>query len=230
MVTSQSPSTLLLLVGSTNPHKVEEIDSILGGIVLSDGRSVQVISSSQLPPGPKVDEPGSSFGENARIKAMEYSRRAATLPSTSRPEWVLADDSGLSVDALGGAPGVWSARFAGPDATDEANNKKLLRELAGVPQKKRGARFICALSLVGVPGTQSGTPEEILRAEGACRGEILLEERGTGGFGYDPLFFVPPLGRSYAEISQEEKNAISHRGEALRRLRSCLESLVLRKA
>jgi XTP/dITP diphosphohydrolase len=150
-------------------------------------------------PAPK--ENGSTFEENAVLKALYYSRFT--------PELVLADDSGLSVDALNGRPGVLSARYAGPEATDEENNNLLLRDLA--PNAHREARFICVLALA--------RQLQLLRTEhGVVEGRILLAPRGCNGFGYDPLFWYPPLGRSFGELSPEEKFAVSHRGNAMRAL------------
>ncbi|MDP9171733.1 MAG: RdgB/HAM1 family non-canonical purine NTP pyrophosphatase [Acidobacteriota bacterium] len=147
------------------------------------------------------EETGATFEENARIKALYYSRFA--------PGPVFADDSGLEVDALGGAPGVYSARFAGPDADDLANNQLLLKRLEN--ETRRTARFVCVIALAeagAVRGTFQGTVE----------GEILHEPRGPAGFGYDPLFFYPPYNLSFGEATDEGKFAVSHRGNALRAL------------
>jgi len=152
---------------------------------------------------PEIVENGRTFEENARIKAD------ALYEWTKLP--VLADDSGLEVDALGGEPGVYSARYAGEGATDDANNAKLLAALQGVPEERRQARFRCVLVLKLDQNRQ-------LVAEGTCEGIILKEPRGAGGFGYDPLFYIPSLGKTMAELSPEEKNRISHRGTALRNL------------
>lgn len=220
----------LLIVGTGNRHKVEEIAAALAGFPLEEERPLRVegvamLPAAMFPAGPDLEESGRTFLENARIKARTYALRAAMLPPGQRPRWVLADDSGLSVDALGGEPGVRSARYAGPGATDRANNQKLLAALAGVPRERRGAEFVCALSLVEVPASPRGPAEEVLTAEGRCRGEILLEERGSGGFGYDPLFLVPALERTFAQITREEKTELSHRGRALKALRTQLGSL-----
>ncbi|MBV9405661.1 MAG: RdgB/HAM1 family non-canonical purine NTP pyrophosphatase [Acidobacteriaceae bacterium] len=145
------------------------------------------------------EEIGATFEENSSAKALYYSRFTA--------EPVLADDSGLAVDALNGAPGIYSARYAGPEATDEDNNNLLLRDLG--PEAQRHARFVCVLALA-----QSG--RILTSARGVIEGEILLEPRGSGGFGYDPLFFYEPLGRTFAELTPEEKCQVSHRGRALR--------------
>ena len=146
-------------------------------------------------------ETGSTFLENARIKAK------AAMKATGMPS--LADDSGLCVDALGGAPGVYSADYGGPAAPPSEKNELLLREMAGKPDRK--ARFICQLVLLYPDG------REVL-AEGRCEGEILERPRGSGGFGYDPIFFSTELGHSLAELSPAEKNLVSHRGKAIRSL------------
>ena len=159
----------------------------------------------QIPP---PEETGDTFAENAAIKAAYYSRH---LPG----ELVIADDSGLSVDALGGAPGVHSARYAGVDGDAEANKQKLLRAMDGI--ENRAAKFVCVIALA-----KDG--EVLATFEGEVRGEILREARGTGGFGYDPLFYYPPLGVTFAEASAEQKHSVSHRGRALRKLHEFLES------
>jgi len=154
---------------------------------------------------PPCVEDGSTFEENAVIKARHYSRYASGL--------IFADDSGLEVDALGGAPGVHSARFSGPHATDQANNRLLLERLQGVAD--RSARFVCAIALV---------EGERLRGvfHGAVAGVILDEPRGAAGFGYDPLFYCPPLGLTFGEAADEQKFSLSHRGQALRAMLAAL--------
>jgi XTP/dITP diphosphohydrolase len=147
------------------------------------------------------EESGKTFAENAVLKALYYSRFSEEL--------VFADDSGLEVDALGGAPGIFSARFAGPDASDEENNRLLLEKVLG--GQPRGARFVTAIALAKAGGV-------ITVAHGSVAGTILTEARGAGGFGYDPLFFYPPLQRSFAELSDPEKFAVSARGNATRNL------------
>lgn len=160
-----------------------------------------------------VLEDGTTFAENAYKKARAYSE-ASGLPA-------LADDSGLEVDALGGAPGVFSARYAGPDGDDAANNAKLLAELAAVPDAERTARFVCTLVFIDEDGTESV-------ARGTIEGSIGREPRGSEGFGYDPLFLPDEYGgmRALAEVSQAEKNGISHRGNALRVLKKALSQSV----
>lgn len=147
------------------------------------------------------EETGSSFEENATLKAIYYSHFTSEI--------VLADDSGLEVDALGGAPGVHSARYSGPNATDEENNNLLLKNLSHATA--RSARFVCVVALA-----RAGV---VLRtAQGSVKGEILLAPQGANGFGYDPLFFYPPLGSTFAEITPDDKLRVSHRGKALRAL------------
>lgn len=221
---------MTIVVGTANRHKIEEIAAVLHDLSLRDGRSVTVVGAECLPDGDPIAETGSTFAENARIKARAYARRALALPEDSRPSWVIADDSGLCVDALEGAPGVHSARYAGLEssdrsAVDRANNELLLENLRGKARPERGAEFLCVIACAGIlKGSMGLGREEILfSVEGRCRGEILPEERGTGGFGYDPLFFIPEMGKTFAEISQAEKNCRSHRGRALRLLREKLQ-------
>ena len=199
-----------LLFASTNPGKLIEVRSLVAGL------PVRVVSLAELPPAPPVEEDRDTFRGNAMKKALELRdfHHLATL----------ADDSGLRVDALDGAPGVLSARFAveepdhvsGPRrAQDEANIRKLLGLLAGIPSSRRQARFVCALCFAPLDG-------EPTFADGECAGVISDEPRGSGGFGYDPVFLMPSLGRTFAELSPEEKNQLSHRRQALDRLRPTL--------
>jgi XTP/dITP diphosphohydrolase len=165
-------------------------------------------------------EDGLTFETNARIKAR-FAARATGLPS-------LADDSGIEVEALGGAPGVWTRRYAGPDATDEDNNAKLLRELADVPAGKRGARYVCVLALA-FPDEAAPGGLTIIERRGTTRGHVVTEPRGDGGFGYDPLFQPARerrRGRTFAEYSRAEKDAISHRGRAARRMAPVLQRVI----
>lgn len=189
-----------LIIATSNPHKVEEIAAVLGQI----GIACVPLTRTDIP---EPDENGATFEENARIKAIAY---AKALGAT-----VLADDSGLEVDALGGAPGVHSARFAGVGATraerDAANNTKLLRELAGMPHARRTARFVCVLCVARPDGSIAA------EARGHFEGWIGEAPRGSNGFGYDPLLVLTD-GRTSAELSSAEKNARSHRGNALREL------------
>lgn len=169
---------------------------------------IEVLSLQSFPGVPEVEEDGLTFYENALKKAIAVSRHTA--------ETVLADDSGLEVDILGGEPGIHSARYSGPTATDESNNRMLLRNLEGIPKGKRGAAFRCALVLHRPDGRSESF-------EGSWRGEILFEPRGTLGFGYDPLFFDPAQGLTAAELPPEIKNRISHRGQAFAKFKSWLE-------
>ena len=181
-----------------NPGKIREIARLLEGL------EIEVVAQAELGVD-DADETGTTFAENSLIKA-QHAAAATGLPA-------IADDSGLSVDALDGAPGVYSARYA-DGAGDEANNDKLLAALEGV--EERGAAFHCVATYL-VPG------EEALVAHGEWRGTILHERRGDGGFGYDPLFYVPECGCSSAELPPDEKNARSHRGQALRKLVELIE-------
>lgn len=186
-----------IVMASGNPGKLHEIARILGEL------NVKVVPQSDFGVS-DVDETGTTFIENALIKAR-HAASATGLPA-------IADDSGLAVDALDGRPGVYSARYSGPDADPEKNIDRLLAELQGVPDERRGATFHCVACYV--------TPDnpEPLIAEGEWRGVILTQRRGDGGFGYDPVFFDPELGRSSAELSPAEKNMRSHRGLALQEL------------
>ncbi|MDP2690315.1 MAG: RdgB/HAM1 family non-canonical purine NTP pyrophosphatase, partial [Deltaproteobacteria bacterium] len=171
------------------------------------GAGVVVLSLDDIPPLEFPPEQGATFEENALAKARFVSMRS-NLPA-------LADDSGLEVDCLGGRPGVYSARYAGAGATDEENYLKLLKELEGVPEGKRGARFRSVVAFVS-PGGAEAT------FDGVFEGVIAKAPRGSGGFGYDPVFFVPEAEKTAAEMSEEEKNAISHRGKALKKLKNWL--------
>lgn len=188
-----------LVLASGNAGKLAELQAMLG-------LAIEVLPQSDFV-DTEADETGLTFIENALIKAR-HAARASGLPA-------LADDSGLAVDALDGAPGIHSARYAfGGDA---ANNVKLIDELRGVPDEQRTARFICVLALV----RHAEDPTPII-CEGVWEGRILLEPRGSSGFGYDPLFFVPEAGRSSAELTAAEKNSLSHRARAMRLLRERL--------
>lgn len=191
-----------VVVATKNQGKVAEIRSVLAQLELT------VLSLSEFSPVAEAVEDGLTFEDNAVIKAKYYAAHTGRA--------CLADDSGLEVDALGGAPGVYSARYAGEDADDGANNRKLLEALHSVPAGQRTARFRCVLALVDENGLT-------ITADGSCEGIILEAPRGQGGFGYDPLFYVPELGKTLAEVSLTEKNKISHRGQALRNLVRKLE-------
>lgn len=182
-----------LLVATGNKGKLKEIREILC--------ETEVIGLSDAGISADVEETGKTFAENAYIKAFEISKRTH-LP-------VLADDSGLEVDALGGRPGVYSARFAGEHATDDDNVKKLLGALKDVPEEKRTARFACAMCLILPDG------RKIESFGTSCAGMILDKKRGNNGFGYDPVFFAPEYGKTFSEMTMEEKNKVSHRKAAL---------------
>jgi len=190
------------VVATANAHKVRELAALL------DGLPVDLVARPEGLAMP--EETGNTFLANARIKA----RRVAQATG----EIALADDSGLEVDALGGDPGVFSARYAGEGASDADNNAKLLGELSGIHGPNRRARFRCVLALVAPDGRE-------LTADGRCEGFVLDAERGAGGFGYDPLFQPEGDTRALAEYAEAEKNAISHRGRAARKLREMLERL-----
>ncbi|NLJ69240.1 MAG: XTP/dITP diphosphatase [Firmicutes bacterium] len=186
-----------MVIASRNEHKIEEIRRLLAGL------DVDVLSLKDYPDAPEVDEDGAAFQDNALKKARVIARFTGLT--------ALADDSGLEVDSLGGQPGVRSARFAGETASDAENNRKLLRCLAEVPSEERQAQFRCVIALVSRTGAES-------LVEGTCQGVIIEKERGSGGFGYDPLFLLPHLGKTFAELSMEEKNELSHRGKALQQV------------
>jgi XTP/dITP diphosphohydrolase len=196
---SEAPTQLVL--ATANPGKLREFRSLLAGLPF------ELTSLAELGL-PSPAETGTSFLANATLKA----RHAATLSGCA----AVADDSGLEVDALGGAPGIYSARYAGPGADDGANNAKLMLKLKGMAGEQRRARYQCALVFVEAPDAAP------LKAEAAWQGLILDAPRGTGGFGYDPYFWLPELGRSAAELAPEEKNRLSHRGKAMRALRELL--------
>jgi XTP/dITP diphosphohydrolase len=201
-----------LFLASSNPGKLREF---------SEAAALRKVTVQPVPGFAKLPicvEDGTTFEENARRKAIHYSQGCA--------EWVFADDSGICVDALGGAPGIYSARFAGPEATDEQNNQRLLADLREVEARRRAqalhtpgphrpfnraAHYICAIALA-----QAG--QVLAVVAGRVDGVIIDDPRGSGGFGYDPYFFYPPLGKTLAEINPEDKFAVSHRGAAFRNL------------
>ena len=190
-----------LIIASNNAHKLTEMKAILAPF-FDDVQSMREAGIEH-----ETVEDGETFMENAVKKARELAEISGCC--------AIADDSGLCVDALGGAPGVYSARYSGVHGDDKANNAKLLRELDGV--EDRGAHYTCAIALVWPDG-------RLLTAEDYLYGEIAHDERGSNGFGYDPLFLLPEQGLRTAEISPEEKNRISHRGKALRQLVEKLKS------
>lgn len=193
-----------LLLASRNQHKIEELQQMLAGL------NIEVISLDDVPDMPVIEEDGKTFSENASKKARLTAMHTGLL--------CLADDSGLVVDALGGQPGVYSARFAGEDANDQKNNHKLLQKLQGFDGEKRRARFVCVIAISDPQG-------KVQTVEGTCEGQINYGERGTGGFGYDPLFIPEGYSQTFAELPREEKNQISHRGQALLKARTLLEKI-----
>ncbi len=200
-----SPSPRTLLIATNNPGKLREIAALMTGV------PVRWVGLADLPAMPECVEDGDTFEANAAKKALYYARLSGF--------WTLADDSGLEVDALDGKPGVHSARFAGEPKSDARNNAKLIALLAGVPEERRTARFRCALALADGKAV-------LARARGTVEGRIVDDARGSNGFGYDPHFFVPSHGCTMAELPSDEKNRISHRGQALRALRDALPRLL----
>lgn len=192
-----------LVIASKNIGKIEEIRDMLSDLPL------KIHSLNNFPNAPDIEESGRTFLENALIKARTITE------FTGMP--VLADDSGLEVDYLAGGPGIFSSRYAGADATDGENNKKLLMALQNVPAEQRGASFRCVLVLYRPHG-------EYQAFEGSWRGRIGDEYRGGHGFGYDPLFYLPEIGKTVAEITPAEKNKLSHRSQAVNELKKYLQS------
>jgi len=198
-----------LLLGTRNPGKIHEIKLILSDVKLMPGNlAVDLCSLNDFPHVAVAEENADTYAENAIAKAQFYAR-ATGLPA-------LADDSGLEVEALGGAPGVLSARYAGEHATDADRRSLLLSELTKTGSDNRRARFVCAIAITAVDGTL------LHQSEGICNGSITSAPRGTSGFGYDPLFLPNGYDQTFAELSDEVKNQISHRARALMRLRDFL--------
>ena len=192
-----------VVLASRNTHKLIELRRML------DGTGVELLGLDEVAPdAPELVEEGATFEENALSKAHQAAEIAG-LPA-------LADDSGLEVDALGGAPGVHSARFSGAHGNSAANTALVLEKLRGVPDEERAARFRCVVALV-VPGADGEAASE-WSFSGRCEGRIGHEPKGTGGFGYDPIVFLPDRGLTVAQLSDADKDAISHRGEAVRKL------------
>jgi len=198
-----------LVLATRNLGKKREIKRILKPLCL-DIRSID-----EFPDAPKIEETGKTFEENAILKATAIAEFTKSI--------ALADDSGLEVDFLGGKPGVFSARFAGKEANDYANNLKLLSEMENVPEGRRYARFVCCIA-IAVPGKLIGT------LSGMCDGEITTHLRGQGGFGYDPLFVVRDYNSTFAELSIDIKNKISHRAKALDKAFLLLERYLINRA
>ena len=190
-----------LVLATTNAGKATEIRAALKGLPF------RVMTLAEIGVKAAFPETGKTFEANARGKSLHYSRKSAFL--------TLAEDSGLEVEALGGAPGIRSARFSSPGATDSKNNLKLLRLLKGVPAPRRKARFVCCMVL-------SLNGRKLKTVRGQVRGRIAAEPKGDSGFGYDPVFFYRPWGRTFGEISPARKNTVSHRGRALARMKAFL--------
>ncbi|MCJ7748776.1 MAG: XTP/dITP diphosphatase [Desulfobacterales bacterium] len=192
-----------IIVATKNSGKVREIRKALKGLRL------KIYSLNDFSDIPEMEEDGKSFSENALKKARFYSKYFRKL--------TIADDSGLEVDVLKGLPGIYSARYAGAWASDRENNQKLLREMEGIRISKRGARFKCVMAMVSHDGREAV-------AEGSCRGRIGFREMGKKGFGYDPLFILPQYGKTMAQLTLEEKNRLSHRGKALKKLKKIIKT------
>lgn len=197
-----------LVVGTRNRKKLGELLALLGP------HGFELRSLDDFPQAIEVDETGDTFTANATLKA--------TLQALHLGHWVLGEDSGLAVDALDGAPGVYSARYSDPQATDERNNDKLLAALTGLPDERRGAHYVCHMTLSDPQG------QVWIDCEGKCRGRIRRERAGAGGFGYDPLFEIVELHRTFGELPPAVKSVISHRARAVRLFVAELQRLVAR--
>jgi XTP/dITP diphosphohydrolase len=191
-----------IVLATNNRHKIEEIKYIL-----SDPR-LEILTLSDFKDFPKIEETGSTLEENAILKARGIYQFTRLIS--------LADDSGLEVDALDGAPGVLSSRFAGKHCSYKDNNMKLLSLMRDIPREKRGATFVCAVAI-------AKDLDDVITVRGEIRGIITTEERGEGGFGYDPVFYLPELGRTFAQLSSEEKNKRSHRAKAFEKARELIK-------
>jgi XTP/dITP diphosphohydrolase len=211
-----------ILLATGNPGKAKEMREILEGADAGGSVRWRELKEFEAAGWPEPVEDGATFLANAELKARHYARLSGL--------WTIADDSGLVVDALGGEPGVRSARYAGEPKSDAANNVLLIRRLTGVPAERRTARFCCAVVLAGVPENggkaKEGAISVLASAEGAVEGRIIDDARGSNGFGYDPHFLVPAAGTTTAEMAPDAKHAISHRGQALRRLREQVARLL----
>jgi XTP/dITP diphosphohydrolase len=203
-----------LVLASRNRKKAVEMRELVAPRWETDSplAALAIRTLADFPDAPEVDEDAPTFLGNARKKAVETARALG--------RWVVGDDSGLAVDALAGAPGVQSARYAGRHGDDAANNSKLLADLAGISDDRRGAAFVCALALADPKGAVRG------EVEARCRGRIIHEPRGAGGFGYDPLFLILEYHRTFAELGALVKHQISHRSRAFERLRPLLRRLI----
>lgn len=203
-----------LVIGSRNAKKIKEMKAL---IVPHWARpawadSMEIVGLEHYPNAPEPEETGLTFAENACIKAREF--------ALATGQWVLADDSGLTVDALGGRPGIYSARYAGSHGNDAANNAKVLEELRGLPPEKRGAAFVCQLAVADPDGNIR------LEAGGQCRGRIIESLEGANGFGYDPMFLIPEYHQTFGELPAIVKHQLSHRCRAFEHLRRDLHRLI----
>jgi XTP/dITP diphosphohydrolase len=196
----------VLVLGSRNRKKLGELAELLAPL------GVELRTLADFPAGIEVEETGQTFADNARLKA--------TVQARQLKQWVLGEDSGLSVAALGGEPGVRSARFSDPGATDERNNALLLEKLRGVPLERRGAHYTCHATLSDPAGNVRA------ESEGICRGRILFQPAGSGGFGYDPLFEIIECHQTFGELSPAVKSVLSHRSRAIRQLVPQIKQLV----
>ena len=196
-----------ILIASRNSGKIKEYRELLRDLPLA----ILSLADDNFSGLPEVEETGQTFRENALLKARAAAGATGLM--------ALADDSGLEVDYLQGAPGVYSSRYAGPGNDDQANNDKLLKALAGVPLQQRGGCFRCVIALVTPRGKD-------FFSEGVCEGRIAFQPSGTKGFGYDPLFLIPSLGKTFAELGPQVKNRISHRAQAIRAMRDVLTHLL----
>jgi len=194
-----------VVIATRNSGKLREIRAILSPLGL------KILSLRDFPEVPEIIEDGQTFEENAVKKAAVVSRQTGRM--------AVADDSGLAVDALQGRPGVFSSRYAGEKATDAQRYQKLLKEMAGTPQGKRGAAFICAMAVASPKG-------KVEMVKGECRGEIAFAPKGSHGFGYDPVFYLPERGKTMAELEPDVKNRISHRAQALEKLKQVLPNFL----
>lgn len=199
-------STRILVLGTRNAKKRRELTLLL------DGTGIVPATLDQFPESIEVDETGSTFAENARLKA--------TLQALQLRQWVLGEDSGLCVDVLGGAPGVISARYSGPGADDARNNQALQQALQGVPLERRTAHYVCHMTLSNPQG------EVLIDVEAYCHGRIMDSASGAGGFGYDPYFEIPEYHQTFAQLGDAVKSVLSHRARAMRRLLPAIQDLI----
>ena len=203
-----------IIFATGNEGKMKEIREILDGLTFL-GEKVQILSMKEAGIDIDIIEDGTTFEENAMIKAR-------AVAGAAKEAIVLADDSGLVIDYLNGEPGIYSARYLGKDTSYRVKNANLVQRLEGVPDEKRSARFVCVIAAVLPDGRELST-------RGTIEGRIGYEEKGLNGFGFDPIFYVPEIGKYTAELSDEDKNRISHRGKALRAMREELEKELEKK-